>query len=112
MTGLLDSKTVNGARSDLQQAIRKFERPNLLKAIWQLVNTFIPYLALCILMYFNYKAGYSYWITLGLAIVAAGLLVRIFIFFHDCAHQSFFASRKANTALGYLCGVLTFTPYE
>ena len=112
MTGLLDSKTVNGAILDLQQAIRKFERPNLLKAVWQLVNTFIPYIVLCILMYFSYKAGYSYWITLGLAIVAAGLLVRIFIFFHDCAHQSFFASRKANTALGYLCGVLTFTPYE
>jgi omega-6 fatty acid desaturase (delta-12 desaturase) len=44
--------------------------------------------------------------------LAAGLLVRIFIFFHDCAHQSFFASKKANTVLGYLCGVLTFTPYE
>jgi fatty acid desaturase len=47
--------------------------------------------------------------TLGLAIVAAGLLVRIFIYFHDCAHQSFFAARKANTVLGYICGVLTFT---
>jgi omega-6 fatty acid desaturase (delta-12 desaturase) len=57
-------------------------------------------------------AGYSYLVILGLAIVAAGLLVRIFIFFHDCAHQSFFASRKANTALGYVCGILTFTPYE
>lgn len=28
------------------------------------------------------------------------------------SHQSFFASRKANTALGYMCGILTFTPYE
>ena len=112
MTGFLVSAKNNGAKADLQQAIRKYQRPNLLKAVWQLVNTFIPYLILCILMYFSYKAGYSYWITLALAIVAAGLLVRIFIFFHDCAHQSFFTSRKANTVLGHLCGVLTFTPYE
>jgi omega-6 fatty acid desaturase (delta-12 desaturase) len=102
----------NGTKSDLQQAIRKYEGPNLLKAVWQIANTFIPYIVLCILMYLSYIAGYSYWIILGLSVLAAGLLVRIFIFFHDCAHQSFFASRKANTVLGYLCGVLTFTPYE
>jgi omega-6 fatty acid desaturase (delta-12 desaturase) len=106
------SATFNEAESELQHAIRKYERPSLLKAVWQLSNTFIPYIFLCILMYFSYAAGYSYWLTFGLAIVAGGLLVRIFIFFHDCAHQSFFASRKANTVLGYICGILTFTPYE
>ncbi len=61
MTGFLVSTKVNGAKPDLQQAMRKYERPNLLKTVWQLVNTFIPYLILCILMYFSYKAGYSYW---------------------------------------------------
>ena len=112
MTILLVSNKTNVTKPELQQATRIYEQPNQLKAVWQLANTFIPYLFLCILMYFSYKAGYSYWITLCLAIVAAGLLVRIFIFFHDCAHQSFFASRRANTFLGYTCGILTFTPYE
>jgi omega-6 fatty acid desaturase (delta-12 desaturase) len=112
MTGFLVATKVNSAKPDLQQALIKYQQPSLLKAVYQLVNTFIPYLVLCILMYFNYKAGNSYWITLGLSIMAAGLLVRIFIFFHDCAHQSFFASRIANTVLGYICGVFTFTPYE
>jgi omega-6 fatty acid desaturase (delta-12 desaturase) len=63
-------------------------------------------------MYLCLIAGYSYLVILGLGVVAAGLLVRIFIFFHDCAHQSFFASSKANTALGYVCGILMFTPFE
>jgi omega-6 fatty acid desaturase (delta-12 desaturase) len=112
MTGLLVSEKIKEANLILLPTIRKYEHPNLLKALWQIANTFIPYLFLCILMYFSYTAGYSYWITLGLAIVASGLLVRIFIFFHDCAHQSFFASKKANTILGYVCGILTFTPYE
>jgi omega-6 fatty acid desaturase (delta-12 desaturase) len=106
------SAKINGVKPDGYDAIRRYEQSHLGKAIWQLLNTFIPYFLLCILMYFSLIAGYSYWVILGLAVVAAGLLVRIFIFFHDCAHQSFFASRKANTALGYVCGILTFTPYE
>jgi omega-6 fatty acid desaturase (delta-12 desaturase) len=106
------SVKIKGVKPDLYHSIRRYERSHLWKAIWQLLNTFIPYFLLCILMYFSLIAGYSFWVILGLAVVAAGLLVRIFIFFHDCAHQSFFASRKANTALGYVCGILTFTPYE
>jgi hypothetical protein len=43
----------DGAKSDLQQAIRKYERPNLPKAVWQLANTFIPHIILCILMYLS-----------------------------------------------------------
>jgi omega-6 fatty acid desaturase (delta-12 desaturase) len=112
MPNLLFNTTTKATVPDLPQSLKRYEQPNLSKAIWQLVNTFIPYLTLCILMYFSYKAGYSYWIILCFAIVAAGLLVRIFIFFHDCAHQSFFSSSKANTILGYVCGILTFTPYE
>ena len=112
MTTNLISKNVTGTQKTLQAAIRPYERPNLSKALWQLTNTFIPYIILCVLMYLSYKAGFSYWITIGLGIVASGLLVRIFIFFHDCAHQSFFSSRKANTVFGYICGVMTFTPYE
>jgi len=43
---------------------------------------------------------------------AAVFLGRILIFFHDCVHSSFFASRRANAILGRICGILTFTPYE
>jgi omega-6 fatty acid desaturase (delta-12 desaturase) len=55
---------------------------------------------------------YPYWITLVLALVGGGILVRIFILFHDCCHGSFFASRRANALLGYVTGILTFTAFE
>ncbi|MGD9045703.1 MAG: fatty acid desaturase, partial [Desulfobacterales bacterium] len=106
------STTIKRTKPDWYHTIGKYERAHLRKAIWQLLNTFIPYFLVCILIYLSYIGGYSYWIILCLSILAAGLLVRIFIFFHDCAHQSFFTSRKANTVLGYVCGILTFTPYE
>jgi len=38
--------------------------------------------------------------------------VRTFILFHDCCHGSFFPSRWANRILGYIAGILVFTPYE
>ena len=47
-----------------------------------------------------------------LAILAGAFLVRVFIIFHDCGHGSFFKSRKANDILGFITGVLTFTPYH
>ncbi len=46
-----------------------------------------------------------------LAVLAGGLLVRVFIIFHDCGHGSFFKSRGANDAVGFIAGILTFTPY-
>ena len=72
MPEFMVSTKANGPKSDFQQAIRKYEEPNLPKAVWQLANTFIPYIILCILMYLSYIAGYSYWIILALSILAAG----------------------------------------
>jgi omega-6 fatty acid desaturase (delta-12 desaturase) len=100
------------ARPAWYRALARYQQPDLHKAVWQLANTFIPYLALWAAMYYVIRSGYAYWIALALSVVAAGLLVRIFIFFHDCCHGSFFASRRANRILGYVSGILTFTPYD
>jgi omega-6 fatty acid desaturase (delta-12 desaturase) len=43
--------------------------------------------------------------------LAALLLVRLFIIFHDCGHGSFFPSKTANDLVGAFTGMLTFTPY-
>jgi hypothetical protein len=50
-------------------------------------------------------------LTLGLAVIAAGFLIRTFIIMHDCGHGSFFRSRRANDIVGFITGVLTLTPY-
>ncbi len=43
--------------------------------------------------------------------VAAGVLVKLFTIQHDCGHGSYFKSRGANDALGFIISMLTFTPY-
>ena len=94
------------------QTLAKYEQPDFRKALLQLLDTCIPYVGLWGLMIYLVRQGYAYWMTLAVAVVAAGLFVRLFIVFHDCCHGSFFASRRANRILGHITGILTFTPYE
>jgi len=96
----------------LQQELAEYGTPDLKKAAWQILDTFIPYAILWIVLVLTVQYDYSYWITLVLSVPAGALLVRIFIIFHDCCHSSFFASLKANRILGTICGILTFTSYE
>lgn len=92
-----------------KEIVAKYQQPSLGRSIWQMVNTLVPYLALWYLMYLSMSV--SYWLTLPLALLAAGFLVRVFIIHHDCGHGSYFKSRKANDILGFITGVLTWTPY-
>jgi omega-6 fatty acid desaturase (delta-12 desaturase) len=89
--------------------VARYQQPAPWRAIWQIVNTLVPYAALWYLMYLSLSI--SYWLTLPLALLAAGFLVRVFIIFHDCGHGSFLKSRIANDLLGSITGVLCFTPY-
>jgi omega-6 fatty acid desaturase (delta-12 desaturase) len=92
------------------ELVAPYQRPMVRRSVWQIINTLVPYAVLWYLMYRSLAV--SYWLTLPLAILAAGFLVRVFIIFHDCGHGSFFKSRKANNVIGFITGVLTFTPYR
>ena len=96
-------------RKRLKSVLIRFQKPSTARALWQFFNTLVPYVLLWVLMY--HVKEISLWFAIPLAIVAGLLLVRIFIFFHDCGHGSFFKSHWANSAMGFICGVLTFTPY-
>lgn len=91
--------------------LKEYEKPVTRRALWQLANTFVPYSGLVFLMYLSVRAGYPAWVTVLLAIPAAAFLVRLFVFFHDCSHGSFFPSRTANRIVGHILGVMTFTAF-
>lgn len=92
-----------------KEIVRKYQKPSAAKGTWQLVNSVGGYLALWALMYGSLSI--SYWLTGALAVLAGGLLVRVFIIFHDCGHGSFFKSKKLNDIAGFITGVLVLTPY-
>ncbi len=107
------TQTSDPARSpthdDWKAAVAPFQLPSLPRALWQCVTSLGSYGVLWWLM--HWSSHYSWWFTIPIAVLAGGILVRVFIIFHDCGHGSFFESKTANDLLGFVCGVLTFTPY-
>ncbi|UCD97349.1 MAG: fatty acid desaturase [Chloroflexota bacterium] len=93
------------------EIVRKYQEPDLPKAVEQILTSVFVYVGLMIVMAFTIRI--SYW-TLLLVIPTAGFAVRTFIIFHDCGHQSFFGAKnkRANDVLGVITGILTFTPYH
>ncbi len=95
--------------SEWKKIVAPFQVPSIPRATWQIINTFVPYALLWYAM--HWSLAVSYWLTLGFAAIAGLLLVRVFIFFHDCGHGSFLKSKPASNIIGFICGMLTFTPY-
>jgi omega-6 fatty acid desaturase (delta-12 desaturase) len=90
--------------------VAEYQKPSTKRAVWQLVNTYGPLVLLWCLIY--YTLPISWWIALPLAALGGAFLVRVFIIFHDCGHGSFLKSRRANDIVGFISGMLTFTPYH
>jgi omega-6 fatty acid desaturase (delta-12 desaturase) len=92
-----------------KEIVAKYQEPSTPRAVWQLTNTLGLYAVIWYLMYRSLTI--SWWLLVPLSILAGGFIVRIFIIFHDCGHGSYFRSRTANDVLGFITGLLTFTPY-
>lgn len=101
---------MHNKKKNLLKEIAPYEQADIRASVRQIINTFIPFFVLWYLAYLSLSV--SYWLTLPIAFVAAGFLIRIFILFHDCCHGSFFKNRRANEILGTISGVLTFFPYQ
>jgi omega-6 fatty acid desaturase (delta-12 desaturase) len=104
------TQDLNPTMKNLKPLIAPYAKANTKKAIIQILNSVVPYIVLWGLMIWSLQ--YSYWVTLGLSIPAALFMVRVFILFHDCGHNSLFHSTKTNKDVGFFLGVLVFTPFE
>jgi omega-6 fatty acid desaturase (delta-12 desaturase) len=105
-----NSESERSPTAELKDVLVAHQNASTKRALWQLANTLVPYLLLWLAMYWALKV--SLWLTVPLAILSGVLLVRVFIIFHDCTHGSYFRSRRANDIVGFVAGVLTFSPYQ
>ena len=95
--------------SDWKALVAQYQESSSWRATWQILNTLVPYALTWYLMYLSLQV--SIWLALPLAVLAGALLIRVFIIFHDCGHESFFRSRLANDITGFCAGILVLTPY-
>ena len=91
---MISAKETISKMPSWETLVKKYQNAPNRKSIWQLCNSFLPFLVLWYLMFLSIDV--NYWITLLLALPAAGFVVRIFIIQHDCGHGSFFKSKRAN----------------
>ncbi len=91
------------------QVLARYRQPSNGRSIAEIAITIVPFAALWVLIWIALDVGY--WLSLLLAVPAAGFLVRLFMIQHDCGHGSFFRNRLANDWVGRVIGVLTLTPY-
>jgi omega-6 fatty acid desaturase (delta-12 desaturase) len=103
-----DAQAIHSLRAQLTP----FAVPDRRKALLQLVSSFIPYGTLWAILVYMVDRQYPPAAIALLIFIASLFLVRIFILFHDCVHGSFFSSQRANRIIGYISGIVTFTPFN
>jgi omega-6 fatty acid desaturase (delta-12 desaturase) len=101
--------TQEARSTDWKPIVARYQRSDIKRSVAQVFTTLLP---LAVVFYVMYRSlAFPYWVTLLLALPAAGFLVRTFIIMHDCAHGSFLPSKRANSIIGWITGVLTLTPF-
>lgn len=103
------TERVQASISEWKEIIAQFQVPSVPRAVWQMVNTLVPYFVIWFLMWKS--LAISYWLTLALSVLGGLFVVRAFIIFHDCCHGSFFKSKRANEIVGFITGMISWTPY-
>ena len=97
-------------RSTGHEAFAAYAQPRFGRGLLDIATSAVPYLALCVAMYFTLPI--SPLIAVALVIPTAGFLVRVFVVFHDCAHGSLLPSRRANAWAGAILGILVLSPFR
>jgi omega-6 fatty acid desaturase (delta-12 desaturase) len=103
------SADVSNAR-DWVRVLARYREPSTWRSSLELAITLGPFILLWALAW--WALSISGWLTLGISLVNAGFLLRLFAIQHDCGHAAFFSSRRTSDWVGRVLGVLTLTPYD
>jgi omega-6 fatty acid desaturase (delta-12 desaturase) len=95
---------------DWVSLLSRYRAPNPRRSAFELAITLSAFVLCWIAMWA--ALGLGYWLTLLLAVPAAGFLVRLFMLQHDCGHGTLFRNRLTNDWIGRVIGPLTLTPYD
>jgi omega-6 fatty acid desaturase (delta-12 desaturase) len=96
--------------ADWRRAVGPYLGPNARRASFQLLTTVGPLVAGMWIIHL--LRPWSLVAAVAVAVLVAGLVLRTFVLMHDCAHGSFFRSRRVNDTVGFVTGVLTLTPFS
>jgi acyl-lipid omega-6 desaturase (Delta-12 desaturase) len=102
--------TLSSNRPRHNEDLAAYAQPRLSRGMLDIATSVLPYLALSVAMYFFLRV--SQLLMIVFVVPTAGFLVRVFVVFHDCAHGSLLPSRRANTWVGTVLGMLVLSPFR
>ena len=91
------------------EIIKKYSTKSNIKALFQNLNTLVPYFALFYLALISLQS-HSYLLAALFTVLLSLFIVRIFMLMHDCGHKSMFKNQTLNTIGGFITGVLVGMP--
>lgn len=95
---------------DWVKVLANYREPSTWRSLYELGITLGPFVALWALAWWSISL--SPFVALGLSVLNAAFLLRLFAIQHDCGHSSFFKNRVLSDWVGRAIGVLTLTPYD
>jgi acyl-lipid omega-6 desaturase (Delta-12 desaturase) len=101
--------TLVSNRAASHEALAVYAQPRLRRGLLDIVTSAVPYLALCVAMYLLLRV--SPLMVVALVVPTAAFLVRVFVVFHDCTHDSLLPSRRANRWAGRALGLLVLSAF-
>jgi acyl-lipid omega-6 desaturase (Delta-12 desaturase) len=107
-TGLADKSPIDP--KSLIPIVAGYRDPSPARSVFEMAVSIGPLVILWAAMFASLQIGY--WLTLLLAVPAAGFVVRVFMIQHDCGHGAFFRRQTTNNWVGRALGILTLTPYD
>ncbi|MBE1282932.1 MAG: fatty acid desaturase [Rhodobacteraceae bacterium] len=103
-------QSVTRTAREWTKVLSAYRDPNSMRSAFELSVTVGPFLLLWGLAWWVLEVSYLF--ALGISLLNAGFLLRLFVIQHDCGHGAFLKNRTAGDWLGRILGVLTLTPYD
>jgi acyl-lipid omega-6 desaturase (Delta-12 desaturase) len=96
--------------SEWRKIIARYTGADAVRSFRQVIVT-LGLLAIALWFAHWLMTGTAPWTSPLMIPLIVGLLTRTFIIMHDCSHGSFLPWSKANDTVGFITGVITFTPF-
>ncbi len=97
-------------KKEKKAIIQKFGQRSNMKALWQTLNTSIPYFALFYIAID--QVSNAPWLSLAASLLLILFLMRVFMMMHDCGHDSLYNNPTLNKIVGFFMGVLCGIPQQ
>lgn len=101
---------IKALKKEKKAIIENFGQRSNMKALWQTINTAVPYFALFYIAIESLST--SIWISFAVSCVLILFLMRVFMMMHDCGHDSLYNNPHLNKIVGFFMGVLCGIPQQ